>query len=178
MRITSTINLEIRSRVAKSKNNGGFKQLSALWICTDSGPWPEGHPLSCVDHFMPPSCCYFCLLLLQIALPQSNNGTAKWDKQSLKRHHNANTKEPAWWYHQCQENSMYFCKIYQGGETELDARCLICLGDLAGGDKVKLLPECSHTFHPECIDMRLSSHSSCPLCRASLVSRRISSPVW
>lgn len=30
------------------------------------------------------------------------------------------------------------------------------------------LPKCHHVFHVECIDMWLSSHSNCPICRASL----------
>ncbi|KAJ3703120.1 hypothetical protein LUZ61_006825 [Rhynchospora tenuis] len=57
------------------------------------------------------------------------------------------------------------------GETGSETQCSICLGGLADGDKVKVLPLCYHVFHPECIDMWLSSHSSCPLCRASLISR-------
>ncbi|KAJ4767151.1 RING-H2 finger protein ATL66 [Rhynchospora pubera] len=60
------------------------------------------------------------------------------------------------------------------GETGSDTQCSVCLGDLADGDKVKVMPLCNHVFHPECIDMWLSSHSSCPLCRASLISRPVS----
>ncbi|RDX61789.1 RING-H2 finger protein ATL63, partial [Mucuna pruriens] len=31
-----------------------------------------------------------------------------------------------------------------------------------------MLRECEHVFHSECLDMWLSAHPSCPLCRASL----------
>lgn len=33
----------------------------------------------------------------------------------------------------------------------------------------RCLPKCGHGFHVECIDMWLSSHSNCPICRAPIV---------
>ncbi|XVF05769.1 hypothetical protein REPUB_Repub05bG0201000 [Reevesia pubescens] len=50
------------------------------------------------------------------------------------------------------------------GETE----CSICLGVFEDEQKLKVLPECNHAYHSECVDKWLSSHSSCPLCRTSL----------
>lgn len=49
--------------------------------------------------------------------------------------------------------------------------CPICLGDFVDGDMVRVLPECNHVFHRRCIDTWLSSHSSCPNCRHSLLDR-------
>lgn len=49
-----------------------------------------------------------------------------------------------------------------------DLQCCICLSSFQDGEKVKKLPDCNHSFHPECVDMWLSKKSSCPLCRASL----------
>lgn len=43
--------------------------------------------------------------------------------------------------------------------------CSICLGTIVEGDTVRVLPNCKHTFHVECIDMWLGSHSTCPICR-------------
>ena len=57
---------------------------------------------------------------------------------------------------------------------EQASECCICLGVFEDGDKVKVLPPCRHCFHSECVDTWLTSHSSCPLCRASL---RVESPV-
>lgn len=53
-----------------------------------------------------------------------------------------------------------------GEFTEVE--CCICLGLFGDGDKVKVLPQCHHCFHSECVDMWLTTQSSCPLCRASL----------
>lgn len=51
----------------------------------------------------------------------------------------------------------------------LDTECVICLSELAAGDRLRLLPKCNHGFHVRCIDKWLSSHSSCPKCRHCLI---------
>lgn len=43
--------------------------------------------------------------------------------------------------------------------------CPICLTALEQEDVARLLPNCKHIFHAECIDMWLHSHSTCPNCR-------------
>ncbi|KAM3336875.1 RING-H2 finger protein ATL13 [Capsicum galapagoense] len=47
--------------------------------------------------------------------------------------------------------------------------CAVCLCEFEPDDKLRWLPKCSHAFHMECIDTWLLSHSTCPLCRASLL---------
>ncbi|KAK9097968.1 hypothetical protein Syun_025013 [Stephania yunnanensis] len=47
--------------------------------------------------------------------------------------------------------------------------CAVCLCEFEAEDKLRLLPKCSHAFHLECIDTWLLSHSTCPLCRGSLL---------
>ncbi|KNA18240.1 hypothetical protein SOVF_072670 [Spinacia oleracea] len=47
--------------------------------------------------------------------------------------------------------------------------CAVCLCEFEPDDKLRLLPKCSHAFHVDCIDTWLLSHSTCPLCRASLL---------
>lgn len=47
--------------------------------------------------------------------------------------------------------------------------CAVCLCEFNQDDKLRLLPKCSHAFHLECIDTWLLSHSTCPLCRRSLL---------
>ncbi|XP_012075021.1 RING-H2 finger protein ATL52-like [Jatropha curcas] len=45
--------------------------------------------------------------------------------------------------------------------------CSVCLSDFNEGETIRVLPECLHSFHEACIDMWLSSHSNCPLCRTN-----------
>ncbi|XP_012091144.1 RING-H2 finger protein ATL74 [Jatropha curcas] len=49
--------------------------------------------------------------------------------------------------------------------------CAICLGEFMDGEKIRVLPKCSHGFHVRCIDTWLVSHSSCPTCRQSLIEQ-------
>ncbi|XP_042510824.1 RING-H2 finger protein ATL11-like [Macadamia integrifolia] len=45
--------------------------------------------------------------------------------------------------------------------------CPICLSEFEEKETVKVIPFCRHVFHPHCIDMWLSAHVSCPLCRST-----------
>ncbi|KAF7145202.1 hypothetical protein RHSIM_Rhsim04G0073000 [Rhododendron simsii] len=48
-----------------------------------------------------------------------------------------------------------------GGTTE----CAVCLSFLEDGEMVRILPNCKHTFHVDCVDKWLTSQSTCPICR-------------
>lgn len=50
--------------------------------------------------------------------------------------------------------------------------CAICLTEYVNGDEIRVLPQCGHGFHVDCIDKWLGSHSSCPSCRQVLVISR------
>ncbi|KAG2614570.1 hypothetical protein PVAP13_3NG232042, partial [Panicum virgatum] len=47
--------------------------------------------------------------------------------------------------------------------------CVICLGELDDGEKVRVLTRCYPGFHVECIDMWLDTNPSCPTCWNSLL---------
>ncbi|GJM98546.1 hypothetical protein PR202_ga15570 [Eleusine coracana subsp. coracana] len=47
--------------------------------------------------------------------------------------------------------------------------CAVCLSEFDDDETLRLLPKCSHVFHPDCIDTWLASHVTCPVCRANLV---------
>ena len=48
--------------------------------------------------------------------------------------------------------------------------CVICLENLDANDHGKMLPNCGHVFHQECIDEWLNKKTSCPLCRGPVFS--------
>ncbi|KAM7481274.1 hypothetical protein LguiB_005857 [Lonicera macranthoides] len=43
--------------------------------------------------------------------------------------------------------------------------CAVCLNKFESAEFLKLLPQCKHAFHVECVDTWLDAHSTCPLCR-------------
>ncbi|GLJ39527.1 hypothetical protein SUGI_0807770 [Cryptomeria japonica] len=64
--------------------------------------------------------------------------------------------------------------LVKGLKAEVKASdCVVCLCDFEYDEMVRLLPECHHAFHPECIDMWFCSHTTCPVCRTSLVPEGI-----
>lgn len=48
-------------------------------------------------------------------------------------------------------------------------RCSVCLGDYQSDERLQKIPSCGHTFHVDCIDHWLATHTTCPLCRLSLL---------
>ncbi|XP_073223916.1 E3 ubiquitin-protein ligase ATL6-like [Cicer arietinum] len=58
-------------------------------------------------------------------------------------------------------------KIHKIGKGALE--CAVCLNEFEETETLRLIPKCDHVFHPECIDEWLSSHTTCPVCRANLV---------
>ncbi|KAJ9550311.1 hypothetical protein OSB04_014356 [Centaurea solstitialis] len=43
--------------------------------------------------------------------------------------------------------------------------CAVCLNMFEDGQMIRVLPNCNHLFHAECIDKWLGSRSTCPICR-------------
>ncbi|KAK3232186.1 hypothetical protein Dsin_004067, partial [Dipteronia sinensis] len=50
---------------------------------------------------------------------------------------------------------------------ECDSTCSICLREFEDDEDIRVLPECEHHYHVDCIDEWLCSQSSCPICRAN-----------
>lgn len=59
--------------------------------------------------------------------------------------------------------------VYYMGSPFVGQDCPICLAEFMEGEKVRVLPECCHSFHADCIDTWLLSNPSCPSCRHSLL---------
>ncbi|KAK1359694.1 E3 ubiquitin-protein ligase ATL4 [Heracleum sosnowskyi] len=59
-------------------------------------------------------------------------------------------------------------KVEVDEESQSYSDCAVCLEIFKDGDKCRLLPNCKHTFHTQCIDSWLSKMASCPMCRTAL----------
>lgn len=54
-------------------------------------------------------------------------------------------------------------------DEDVSGECPVCLTEFEPEESLRLLPSCKHVFHQECIDAWFDAHSTCPLCRASLL---------
>lgn len=66
--------------------------------------------------------------------------------------------------------------VYRTGFPLGALDCPICLTGFIEGEMVRVLPECCHSFHADCIDAWLVSNASCPSCRHSLLSVLLKKP--
>ncbi|KAK8618472.1 hypothetical protein V6N13_132461 [Hibiscus sabdariffa] len=56
------------------------------------------------------------------------------------------------------------------GQVDVDdelTECSVCLGTIKEESTVRLLPNCKHIFHVQCIDTWFQSHTTCPVCRTT-----------
>lgn len=67
-------------------------------------------------------------------------------------------------------NSITVCK-YKKGEGLIEGTdCSVCLSEFQEDEMLRLLPKCSHAFHIGCVDTWLRTHTTCPLCRAHILT--------
>ncbi|KAG6598705.1 RING-H2 finger protein ATL54, partial [Cucurbita argyrosperma subsp. sororia] len=67
-------------------------------------------------------------------------------------------------------NSITVCK-YKKGEGLIEGTvCSVCLNEFQEDEMLRLLPKCSHAFHIGCVDTWLRTHTTCPLCRAHILT--------
>ncbi|XP_050251514.1 RING-H2 finger protein ATL7-like isoform X2 [Quercus robur] len=59
--------------------------------------------------------------------------------------------------------------VYKESFSIRDSQCSVCLVEYQAEDRLQHIPACGHTFHMDCIDHWLATHTTCPLCRLSLV---------
>lgn len=70
------------------------------------------------------------------------------------------------------------CQSFKSAEgKELDEAedktcCSICFSDYKGSEVVKIIPDCGHMFHIDCIDKWLRRHATCPICRTAPLPSR------
>ncbi|KAK6138906.1 hypothetical protein DH2020_027346 [Rehmannia glutinosa] len=50
--------------------------------------------------------------------------------------------------------------------------CAVCLNEFLEEEKLRVIPNCGHVFHIDCIDVWLQNNANCPLCRTSISANR------
>ncbi|KAH7857149.1 hypothetical protein Vadar_009625 [Vaccinium darrowii] len=63
------------------------------------------------------------------------------------------------------------CFDYKMGEERgqrSHMECAVCLESFKVGEMCRLLPNCQHSFHAQCIDSWLSKTAICPVCRTGV----------
>uniref|UniRef100_A0A7N0UEG6 RING-type E3 ubiquitin transferase n=1 Tax=Kalanchoe fedtschenkoi TaxID=63787 RepID=A0A7N0UEG6_KALFE len=57
---------------------------------------------------------------------------------------------------------------YKNGDGRSFCECAVCLTEFQEEEKLRFIPNCSHAFHIDCIDVWLQNNANCPLCRTSV----------
>ncbi|XP_022747847.1 RING-H2 finger protein ATL70-like [Durio zibethinus] len=68
-------------------------------------------------------------------------------------------------------------KLYKVDSLSSASSCSICLGEYKDTDMLRLLPDCGHSFHLQCVDSWLRLHPTCPICRNSPVPTPLATPL-
>ncbi|CAJ2628016.1 unnamed protein product [Trifolium pratense] len=58
-------------------------------------------------------------------------------------------------------------KTEEGNNRDF-CECAVCLNEFQQDEKLRIIPNCSHVFHIDCIDVWLQNNANCPLCRTSI----------
>ena len=65
-----------------------------------------------------------------------------------------------------------FCGRQFNVQTEPCKTCSICLVDFSNGETVRVLPcDPDHIFHAACVQLWITTHRKCPVCRKKVVDR-------
>ncbi|GKV39726.1 hypothetical protein SLEP1_g47452 [Rubroshorea leprosula] len=74
-----------------------------------------------------------------------------------------------------ESNLLNYCPKLLYSQAKLDkgdsmaSSCSICLAEYKEDDMLRLLPDCDHIFHVDCVDPWLRLHPTCPICRHSSI---------
>ncbi|KAL0918308.1 hypothetical protein M5K25_010308 [Dendrobium thyrsiflorum] len=60
---------------------------------------------------------------------------------------------------------------YQRGQVQCSFHeCSVCLNEFQEEERIRMLPNCFHVFHIDCIDTWLQTHKNCPICRSEITT--------
>ncbi|XP_027337478.1 RING-H2 finger protein ATL66-like [Abrus precatorius] len=103
---------------------------------------------------------FLCVLLCHRRFSQQHNSAATTTLSPLHDHQKVRVD--------FTNNTLFSSTTTKVDEGFEKKECCICLSLFQDGERLKVLTQCQHAYHSECLDMWLRAHPSCPLCRASL----------
>lgn len=60
-------------------------------------------------------------------------------------------------------------KTFRRTRSSRHDSCHVCLLDFQNAEKLLRLPKCGHEFHPDCLKPWVDRHTTCPVCRQSII---------
>jgi len=60
-------------------------------------------------------------------------------------------------------------KAFKSTRSSRHESCHVCLLDFENNELLKRLPKCGHEFHVDCLKPWLEKHTTCPVCRESVL---------
>jgi len=67
---------------------------------------------------------------------------------------------------------MKFADVKRRAPMYRDDLCVICQFNFEDDEEVKLMPNCTHSFHADCADQWVKDHDRCATCKAAIESQR------
>ncbi|XP_045808745.1 RING-H2 finger protein ATL16-like [Trifolium pratense] len=59
-------------------------------------------------------------------------------------------------------------KIEKENGERVSSECAFCLSEFQQDEKLRVIPNCNHLFHIDCVDIWLQNNANCPLCRSKV----------
>ncbi|KAJ3675501.1 hypothetical protein LUZ60_004543 [Juncus effusus] len=111
------------------------------------------------------------ILLLLFYLFYLKRRRANWQSLRMRANHlaSADGSRPSESGLKKEVREMLPVVVFKESFLIRETQCSVCLGEYQSDERLQRIPPCGHTFHVDCIDHWLSTNTTCPLCRVSLL---------
>lgn len=90
---------------------------------------------------------------------------------------------PSMWNHGLEDSIIWDIPTFRFTRRRYDDQerriygCVVCLNEFEEEDRLRILPNCGHIFHLDCINIWFQTNPNCPLCRLSISGTNPSHPI-
>ncbi|KAG6658773.1 RING-H2 finger protein ATL16-like [Carya illinoinensis] len=115
----------------------------------------------------------YCIVVTKCCSNWHQTNLLRWFSTLRARHREDPfiALSPSIWNHGLDESvisEIPRCQFRGEGKARSSVCCVVCLNEFQEEDMQRVLPQCSHAFHLDCIDIWLQNNANCPLCRLSI----------